>query len=128
MSGPTPQQLALPGTEHAHQVALFCWAALNFERWPDLRLMFAIPNGGLRDKVVAANLKAEGVRAGVSDIMLPIPKGGYHGFFLELKVGKNKPSNDQLKFMADVKERGFIAHWFVGWESAAKAITWYMEL
>jgi hypothetical protein len=88
-----PEQLAKPGTEHSHQVALFCWANQQCNQWfhgtyamPDsgkparkdlaqqLSLMFAIPNGGLRHKAEANKLKSEGVKAGVPDIMLPIAR------------------------------------------------------
>lgn len=47
-------------SEHQEQVALFQWAAYMEKTYPALREMYAIPNGGLRNKVVAAKLKAEG--------------------------------------------------------------------
>ena len=79
----TPEGLAAAGTEHAHQKAIFCWAANNFNKWPELQLMFAIPNGGTRgdDKksrtIRGGKLKAEGVKAGVPDIFLPVPRHKY---------------------------------------------------
>ena len=54
-------------SEHDEQVLIFKWARLSEGRWPELALLFAIPNGGHRHKAVAAKLKAEGVRAGVPD-------------------------------------------------------------
>ena len=66
-------------SEHAEQVALFKWAEFAAARWPELTLMHAIPNGGHRNKITAARLKAEGVRAGVPDICLPVARGGWHG-------------------------------------------------
>lgn len=79
----TPEQIATSGSEHAHQSALFCWAALeinNKQIYPNcnavragLSLMFAIPNGGMRSKATAAMLRAEGVKSGVPDICLPFP-------------------------------------------------------
>ena len=88
MAMPTPESLAKAGSEHAEQTALFCWAALPEVRaeYPVLELMFAIPNGGERNKIVAGNLKAEGVKAGVLDIFLPVPSKGWHGLFIEMKV------------------------------------------
>lgn len=79
----TPEQLAKPNTEHAHQRAFFCW--LN--QHGDLRLKraFAIPNGGERNKAVASRLKAEGVKTGVPDTFIPIPVGIYHGLWIEFK-------------------------------------------
>jgi hypothetical protein len=46
---------------------------------------FAVPNGGLRNKVQAAKLKAEGVKPGVPDVFLPYPCGQYAGLWLEFK-------------------------------------------
>ena len=59
--------------EHDQQVLLFRWAS----HYRELDCMYAIPNGGHRDVRVAARLKAEGVKAGVPDICLPIPRDGH---------------------------------------------------
>jgi hypothetical protein len=87
-----PAYHASAGTEHGEQVALFVWAA-NVRRHDDrLRFMFAVPNGGDRDKRSASNMVAEGVKKGVPDICLPIPifigNSGfikYCGLFIEMK-------------------------------------------
>lgn len=103
----TPEKLAENGTESGHQKALFCWAAKQNN--PDLKWMFAIPNGGLRNPITAARMKAEGAREGVWDIFLPVPQVNEHGhiiccgLFIEMKVGKNKLSTKQVEFMNDVK-------------------------
>jgi len=64
--------------------------------------LFAIPNGGSRDKVTGAKLKAEGVKAGVADLILAYPTGhtdrNIHGWWIEVKHGKNKLTMSQQKF------------------------------
>ena len=65
--------------EAEHQAALFRWASLVSLRLPELRLLFAVPNGGHRHRAVAARLKDEGVKAGVPDLFLPVPRGAFHG-------------------------------------------------
>lgn len=72
--------------EHRIQAALFKWSRLASSRYPGLRLMFAIPNGGARDAITGAMLKAEGVKPGVPDIFLPVPVNGFHGLFVEMKT------------------------------------------
>lgn len=100
-------------TEHAQQVALFMWAQQNRDKYPELQWMFCIPNGGERDIRVAARLKAEGVRSGVSDIFLPAPRCGHHGLFIEMKKPKSagkaagKESEKQVEFGAHVTEQGY---------------------
>lgn len=70
-------------------------------------LIFAIPNGGHRHPAVAAMLKAEGVKAGVPDLMLPVARKGYNGAFWELKVSPNKPTAPQLQWASKLKAEGY---------------------
>jgi hypothetical protein len=130
----TPEQLAKCNSEHAHQVALFAWAALNFPKYPELHLMFAIPNGGERDVRVASNLRAEGVKAGVPDIFLPVSRGGFHGLFIELKrpttQGKKRgnTTKEQDQWMAALYANHYATRVCIGWEQARDTIIQYMEL
>ena len=89
--GLKPEQIA-KDSEHSHQAAYFCWISQQKNCEP-LQRSFAIPNGGLRNKVQAARLKAEGVKAGVADTFLPYPCGQYHGLWIEFK----KPGTENLK-------------------------------
>ena len=122
-----PETLAKAGTEHAHQVALFCWAAQNTAKYPLLALMFAIPNGGERNIIVASRLKAEGVKSGVSDILLPVARHCFHGFFLEMKKPGGKESQNQKDFGASVKEQGYQYNCIDNWLDASKAIEIYIK-
>lgn len=56
-------------SEHAEQVQLIKWAELNRQKWPMLQALFAIANGGHRHITVAMQMKAEGVKPGVPDLM-----------------------------------------------------------
>ncbi len=128
----TPEQIAKSGTEHAHQAALFCWAGQKTDIWPELAWMYAIPNGGMRDRVTAARLKAEGLKSGISDVCLPTAKRGYHGLYLEMKkpgsAGKaaGKESKEQKEFGAFVQSGGYYYACCHDWETAAKLIAWYL--
>ncbi len=123
----TPEQLAKPGTEHAHQCALMCWCALNFKTWPLLKLLFAIPNGGERNPIVASRLKAEGVKSGVPDLFLPVARHGYHGLFVEMKKPKGTIGHNQPAWEEALKTQGYAHLYAYGWEQAAAAIQWYIE-
>ena len=114
--------------EHQHQKALFEWAAIARDRHPELDRMFAIPNGGHRHKATAAKLKAEGVKAGVPDICLPVARGGHYGMFLELKAGKNRPTAEQAARLEQLREDGYFAVWCVGWAEASTLIVGYLEM
>jgi hypothetical protein len=135
----TPERLARSGTEHGHQAALFCWRASALVEYPDLKWMFAIPNGGQRGIVNATRLKAEGVRAGVSDIFLPVVRMGqgryYAGLFIEMKKPSVRPkrsgaggvSDDQSEFGKAVQAQGYGYAVCYSWEEARDVITAYLR-
>lgn len=89
--------------------------------------MFHVPNGGKRDKLTAAKLKAEGVKAGIPDIELPVGRGGYLGLFVEMKVGNNKTSAYQDKWIDNLKKQGYKTAICYGWEEASKVIEEYLS-
>lgn len=113
-------------TEHQEQVALFKWADIMSKNVPDLKLLFAIPNGGLRSKVVAVKLKKEGVKSGVPDIFLPVPKDGYSGLWIELKTKKGRVTENQKWWIARLEEQGYMASVCYGWNAARTLIEGYL--
>jgi hypothetical protein len=121
-----------------------------------LEWMHAIPNGGTRggDKrsasIAGANMKAEGAKAGVSDLHLPVARQGYQSFYIEMKApGKIKPmargriwertdvardqrakltgeSLDQILFSEFVIDEGHLYSVFDNWHDALRAVMWYL--
>lgn len=57
-------------TEAQEQMTLFSWAAMQSGKYPELNLLYHVPNGGSRHKAEAGRLRAEGVKAGRSRSML----------------------------------------------------------
>ena len=119
-------------SEHEDQVALIRWADASAVELPALRWLFAVPNGGLRDKIVAARMKAEGLRAGVPDLFLPLPRltPGHerYGLFVEMKYGRNKPSDVQVEWHDYLREAGYEVVVCWGWQEAARVILDYMDV
>lgn len=107
-------------------MALFQWAAIQQRCWPELELLFAIPNGGHRVKGVAVKLQREGVRAGVPDIFLPVARGDWHGLFIEMKAEKGKVTEKQEEWHERLKAAGYLVLVCYGWEAARKAIESYL--
>lgn len=112
--------------EHQEQVALFEWAARVQPRIPELALLFAIPNGSARHPVVASKLKAEGVKAGVLDIFLPVARRMWHGLWLELKAPGGRMSDEQLEWAEALKAQGYAVDLSYGWQEAARKILAYL--
>lgn len=114
-------------TEEEEQTVVFSWAAIQESRWPELRLMHHIPNGGKRSKSEAARFRAAGVKAGVSDIFLPCARCGYHGLYIEMKARDGRVSHDQAEFLSGVTEQGYLGVVCYGADQAIKVISGYME-
>lgn len=95
--------------EHLEQVQVFEWAAFAMAsgKYPQLRLMHAIPNGGKRDIRTATKIKNEGGLSGVPDIFLPVARGFYHGLYIEMKIAGGHLSDNQKDFIKGVKAEGF---------------------
>lgn len=89
----------------------------NIQRWcvywfrsqyPHLaRMLFAVPNGGARSRVTASILKGEGVVAGVADLILLVPAGGYHALCIEMKTPKGRQQPTQKEWQTDVERHGY---------------------
>lgn len=151
----TPEELAKSGTEHAHQRAVMAWAncaALYGFAWaardeaydhrtrdalrgvygnhypiPQLTRLFAIHNQGHGDMIRGARAKAEGVKSGVPDIMLPVVVDGYAGLFVELKVKrKTDTSAKQEEWLDYLNNAGYVAKVAVGWVEATNHIANYL--
>jgi hypothetical protein len=114
--------------EHAEQAAVIAWAAYQRRRYPELELLYAIPNGNWRHKATAGKLKAEGVRRGVPDLCLPVPRGPYHGLYLELKrKGGGKLSRSQHEWLERLAAQGYRAAVAKGAEEAIRELEHYLQ-
>jgi hypothetical protein len=114
--------------ESQEQATLFEWARLMENRYPELRLMYHIPNGGLRNKPVAVTLTAQGVRRGVPDICLPVARHEFHGLYIELKRLKGgKVSQEQADWILLLKEQGYKAEVCYGFADAKNVLEEYLK-
>ncbi len=110
---------------------------------PELDLLFAIPNGGSRDGHTAQILKQTGVKAGVSDMFLPVqrtklmpilPAPNYEnkhfaGLWLELKTTKPGagPQDNQLDWQTKMRDKGYACEIVYGFEQARDCLMWYLS-
>lgn len=113
-------------TEAQEQSAVFRWAGLAMNEWPELFYLHHCPNGGSRHPIEAVNLKRQGVKAGVPDIMLPCARGGYHGLFLEMKAQHGHLSPEQSVWLEHLRAEGYRAECAFGAEQAINIIQQYL--
>ena len=115
-------------TEDEEQMALFEWARLNAGRWPELRWLYHVPNGGSRGPAEAGRFAAMGVKRGVPDVALDEPRGGFHGLRIEMKRRKGgKVSDEQQEWIDHYNSIGFRAVVCYGWDEAREAIETYLS-
>ena len=87
------------------QQACVKWFRLQYPQ--HARLLFAVPNGGARSRLTGAVLKAEGVVAGVADLILFAPSGGYHALCIEMKTETGRQSKEQKEWQEAVESQGY---------------------
>jgi hypothetical protein len=113
--------------EHDEQKSLFQWVKYMTGKYPELDSLYAIPNGGKRDIITAARLKAEGVRPGVPDMCLPVARHGYHGLYIEMKIKGGRLSDNQKDWISKLTAQGYMVKVCYGWQEASIEIHKYIE-
>ena len=117
-------------TEH-HQIQ----AALV--EWYDMRfgdgLLISIPNAGKRSVVSGALLKAEGMRPGVWDLFLAVPRHSCHGLWMEIKLPEQRTrargglTIEQEKFCKAVRSQFYSAQIAYTTQEGIEIINWYLK-
>ena len=101
---------------------------MNEWKWPELRLLFHVPNEGKRSRSTGGRMVKEGLKKGVPDIILPVPRGAYHGLFIEMKrVSGSRVSAEQRQWLQDLCEQGYAAAVCYGWKAASECIKTYIQ-
>jgi len=116
---------SLVPTESDEQQALFKWA-FNHPVLKDYILH--IPNERKCSVAAGAKFKRLGVRSGIPDIYLPIPKKSYHGLWIELKrVSGSKVQDSQKDWIAKLKAQGYAVYVAYGWMEAKAILEDYLN-
>ena len=117
-------------SEAQHQAAVIKWSQQPSirEKWPELALLYHIPNGGTRDTVEGKHLKQQGTKRGVPDLHLPVAKGRYHSLYIEMKTATGRISPEQKWWGERLTAEGNMYRVCRGWESAVQLLEWYMNL
>lgn len=134
--------------EETTQLCLLTWSKCFYFYYNNERIclfdyLFHIPNGGSRNIIEAVKLKKLGVKAGVSDIFIPVPvlsctNGSenindlndviYCGLWIELKSKKGKLTKMQNEFFNKMNKMRYITKVCYSFEEAKNVIQNYLEL
>lgn len=115
-------------TEAQEQKALFEWAEYAKGRHPELALLYHIPNEARRSYALGREMKAQGLKSGVPDLCLPVPRGGFGALYIEMKRRKEgRLSDNQRGWLKGLKRVGNRAVVCKGWEEARDVILDYLK-
>lgn len=117
-------------SEAQHQALVVKWSqqAAIRSKWPELALLFHIPNERKCTPQQGAQLRRMGVKRGVPDLCLPVARGAYHGLFIEMKTEHGRTSDDQEWWGQALIDQGYMWETCHGWESAVRVLEWYLSL
>lgn len=127
----TAQWLRKAPLETVEQAAFVTWAKAQEVDLPELALLYAIPNAAKRSKATRGRMLAEGLRAGVPDLCLPVAKRGYSALFIEMKRANAAPSavtEAQRDWHERLTRFGNYVCICKGAEAAKKVTLWYLEV
>lgn len=114
--------------EEQEQIWLLEWVELNTPAHPELALFYHIPNEGKRSYRAGRELVKQGLKKGVPDNCLPVPRGKYAALYIELKRKRgSKVSEDQRGWIDALNRAGNRAVICKGWEAAAAVIMEYIK-
>lgn len=134
-------------SEHKEQRTVIEWGWIAANKWPQYSVIVekkvngclveiptlpivAIPNGGRRDKIGAVMLRAEGLRKGFPDLILPIPVGDYIGLAIEMKKRDGVPSDvksHQITWLDFLEQQGWKSIVCFGSDHAIEQIENYLD-
>ena len=117
-------------SESQHQMAVIKWSqqASIREKWPELKLLYHVPNERICDQRQGRMFKLMGVKRGVPDLTLPVARGQYHGLYIEMKDDTGAPTDDQNWWGEQLLAQGYMWEICHGWESAVRVLEWYLTL
>jgi VRR-NUC domain len=125
---PLPASTYFIRKEEDEQASLFHWARAFSSKYPQLTVLYAVPNAGKRGPVARNHMLRTGLQAGVPDVCLPVPRGGYGALYIELKVGDNKPTEKQAAWIKSLAREGNYVAVCYSWEEARNVILGYLSL
>jgi hypothetical protein len=107
------------------QISCVNWFKYQYPQYK--MLLFAIPNGGLRNIKTAVTLKREGVVSGVPDLFLSLARGEWHGMYLELKSGSNDLTANQDMFFIMARKQGYKCEVIRTLDQFIREVTFYLN-
>lgn len=114
-------------SEDVIQAQVITWAKRQVNVYPELVRLFHVPNGGQRHAAVAAKLRGQGVKPGVPDLCLPVPRFGCHGLWIEMKTQDGRVSAPQKDWIAFLRSAGYRVEVCRSFDEARDVLLGYLD-
>lgn len=114
-------------SEDVIQAQVLTWAKRQVKVYPELGRLFHVPNGGQRHAAVAAKLQGQGVKPGVPDLCLPVPRFGCHGLWIEMKTQEGRVSVHQKDWIAYLRKAGYRVEICRSFDEAREVLLGYLD-
>lgn len=113
-------------TEDTEQMQIISYCNSMSAYVPEYAMIYHIPNEGKRKN--GAKLKRIGLKKGIPDLCLPVPKMGFNGLYIELKKDASKrASKEQREWLLKLEQQGYATSLCFGANEAINLITAYMD-
>lgn len=132
--GVEPEFVVKPKKRHDNeesriqQTFVHWWGLKHKEFGVPEMCLFAIGNGGARSPITGAIMKREGVRSGVSDLFLSVPRGKFHGMYIEMKKPGGRLRPEQRDFFAAVGPLDYHTRVAYSVDDAIEFVTGYLRM
>ncbi len=114
--------------ETEEQAALIEWAGLaTVNGIRPGEYLIHIVNEGKRGAKAARDAKRMGLRKGIPDLLLALPRGGFAGLWIEMKAKDGKPTTEQKEWVERLNHAGYHAVISYGFEAAKAEIENYLN-
>ncbi|MFY3456953.1 VRR-NUC domain-containing protein [Achromobacter xylosoxidans] len=114
-------------SEDVIQAQVITWAKRQVKVYPELARLFHVPNGGQRNATVAAKLQGQGVKPGVPDLCLPVPRFGCPGLWIEMKTQEGRVSAHQKDWIAYLRKAGYRVEICRSFDEARDVLLGYLD-
>ena len=112
-------------SEETEQIHLMVWCRYMESKFPELETIYHIPNEGKRSHIAGSKQKSMGLKSGMPDLCLPVPRGEYSSLYIEMKKIGGKPTAEQLDRLELLEQYGNAVAICEGAEQAEKVLTAY---
>ncbi|MBQ9082039.1 MAG: VRR-NUC domain-containing protein [Clostridia bacterium] len=115
-------------TEDQEQQNLIKWSQQPSVRgkYPELALLYHIPNERKCTPQEGARFKRMGVKPGVPDLHLPVARRGFHSLYIEMKTRSGQATENQKWWAERLGNEKNCWALCRGWQEAVSILEWYL--